>query len=142
MNIYIASDHTGVDFKKKIIEFFNSKNINIVDCGPFNNDKVSYAFYGKKLAEVVKKDKKSIGIGLCGTGIGISIAVNRIKGIRGARIVSNEDAILAKEHNDANILLFGARQLEINKIIEMIEIFLSKKFEGERHISRINELDS
>lgn len=141
MNLYIASDHTGYELKKQIIKYFENKNITIIDCGCFSKESSSYAEYGRKLAHAVKSEPGSLGFGLCGTGLGISYAVNRVKGIRGARICSIEDAILAKKHNNANILLFGARQQIFEEIIAMIEIFLSKEYEGGRHNSRIDELD-
>lgn len=141
MHLYIASDHTGYDLKKKLIKYFETKNVSIVDCGAFSENKASYAEYGKKLATAVKLEPGSLGIGLCGTGLGISFAVNRVKGIRGARLCSIEDAIMAKEHNNANILLFGARQQIFEEIVAMIEVFLSKEYEGGRHNRRIEELD-
>lgn len=141
MNVYIASDHSGFELKIKIKKYFEEKGISVVDCGAFNSEKSSYAKYGLKLANSVKAEPGSLGIGICGTGLGISYAVNRVKGIRGARLNSIQDAILAKEHNNANVLLFGSRQQIFEEIIVYIEIFLSKKFEGGRHIERIEELD-
>ena len=96
---------------------------------------------GKKLAKNVLNDKGSYGIGVCGTGLGISYSVNRFKGIRGARVTSVEDAKLAREHNDANVLLFGGRQLNIDQVEKMIDQFFKSKYEGGRHQKRIDELD-
>lgn len=140
--IYLAADHGGFQLKEGIKNYLNQKGFEVIDLGT-NNDlqPVSYADYGKKLAQNVLNDNLSYGFGVCGTGLGISYSVNRFKGIRGARITSNEDAILAKKHNNANILLFGGRQLTVEQAIEMIESFLSTEYEGGRHQSRIEGLD-
>ncbi|MGL6125388.1 MAG: RpiB/LacA/LacB family sugar-phosphate isomerase [Metamycoplasmataceae bacterium] len=140
MKFILAGDHGGYDLKSKIKDYLLSKNYKVEDLG-CDGSCVSYAEYGKKLANAVLKDKEMIGIGVCGTGIGISIAVNRFKGIRGARITSIEDAKFAKIHNNANILLLGGRQLSIEETIKMIETFIENEFEGGRHIPRLEELD-
>lgn len=140
MKFILASDHGGYNLKKQIKEYLELKKFDVDDLG-CNGESSSYAEYGKKLAEKVIKKKNSLGIGVCGTGLGISFAVNRVKGIRGARITSIEDAKLAKIHNNANILLFGGRQESIVEVIKMIDTFIENTFEGGRHIERINELD-
>ncbi|MGL5205251.1 MAG: RpiB/LacA/LacB family sugar-phosphate isomerase [Metamycoplasmataceae bacterium] len=142
MKFILSSDHGGYELKSKINDYLLSKNFEVEDLGcNCEDESVSYASYGKKLAMEVLKKEDTIGIGICGTGIGISIAVNRFKGIRGARITSIEDAKFAKIHNNANILLFGGRQLSIDQVVEMIKTFVENEFEGGRHISRIKELD-
>ncbi len=140
--VYLSSDHGGFDLKDLIKLYLTKKGFEVVDLGTTNNkESVSYAEYGKRLAQSVLNDKGSYGIGVCGTGLGISYSVNRFKGIRGARITSVEDARLAKEHNNANILLFGGRQISINQAEKMIDEFFNSKYEGGRHQSRIEELD-
>ena len=140
--IYLSSDHAGYDLKNNIKNYLKKNNYEVIDLGTDNNtDSVSYVDYGKKLAKNVLQNNGSYGIGVCGTGLGISFAVNRFKGIRGARITSMEDAILAREHNNANILLFGGRQITIEQAEKMIEEFFKNKFEGGRHKNRIDSLD-
>ncbi len=140
--IYLSSDHGGFDLKDLIKNYLEKNGYDVIDLGTSNNkDSVSYTDYGKKLAKAVLNDKGSYGIGVCGTGLGISYSVNRFKGIRGARITSVEDARLAKEHNNANILLFGGRQIPINQAEAMIQEFFKSKYEGGRHQSRIDALD-
>ena len=140
--VYLSSDHGGFDLKDLIKLYLTKKGFEVVDLGTTNNkESVSYAEYGKRLAQSVLNDKGSYGIGVCGTGLGISYSVNRFKGIRGARITSVEDARLVKEHNNANILLFGGRQISINQAEKMIDEFFNSKYEGGRHQSRIEELD-
>lgn len=143
---YLSSDHAGFFLKEKIKKYLIEKQIEVVDLGP-TTDKVSvsYAEYGKKLAINIlndkEKDKNVYGIGVCGTGLGISYAVNRYKGIRGARITSKEDAHLAKQHNNSNVLLFGGRQISFRKAKKMIDEFLNTEYEKGRHQLRIEELD-
>ena len=140
--IYLSSDHAGYDLKDKIKKYLEDQKYEVIDLGTNNNsDSVSYSEYGKKLAKNVLNDKGSYGIGVCGTGLGISYSVNRFKGIRGARVTSVEDAKLAREHNDAHVLLFGGRQLNIDQVEKMIDQFFKSKYEGGRHQKRIDELD-
>ena len=140
--IYLSSDHAGYDLKDSIKKYLEKNNYQVIDLGTNNNkDSVSYSEYGKKLAKSVLNDKGSYGIGVCGTGLGISYSVNRFKGIRGARVTSIEDSRLAKEHNNANILLFGGRQISSNEAEKMIDEFFKTKYEGGRHQKRIDELD-
>ncbi len=139
---YLSSDHAGYDLKSKIKDYLSDKGFEVIDLGTDNGTKsVSYADYGKLLAQNVVSDKNSYGIGVCGTGLGISYAVNRFKGIRGARVTSKEDAILAKQHNNANVLLFGGRQMKIHKVKKIIDAFLNAQYEGGRHQQRIDDLD-
>ncbi len=141
MKFILANDHGGYELKNEIKDYLLSKNFIVEDLGS-DGKSASYAEYGKKLAEQVLKEESSLGIGICGTGLGISFAVNRFKGIRGARLTSVEDAKMAKMHNNANILLFGGRQQKIEEVIVMINEFVENKFEAGRHISRLEELDN
>ena len=139
--IYIGSDHTGVELKRKLSDYATEKGYKVIDLGPSTNEiSVSYAEKGSEVAHSVI-DNNSIGIAICGTGLGISYAVNRVKGIRGARVVSKEDARMAKEHNNANILVFGSRQITPEKAIELFDEWDDATFEGGRHIERIERLD-
>lgn len=139
---YLSSDHGGFELKDQIKQYLEELNFEVIDLGSNSStESVSYSEYGKKLAKNVLENKESYGIGVCGTGLGISYAVNRFKGIRGARITSVEDAELAKKHNNANILLFGGRQVTIEQAKKMIDKFLSTEYENGRHQERIDDLD-
>ena len=139
---YLSSDHAGYDLKEEIKNYLLSLGFEVVDLGPSTaNVAVSYSEFGRSLAEVVSVNKDSYGIGVCGTGLGMTYAVNRFKGIRGARVTSVEDAKLAKQHNDANILTFGGRQLSFEMVKQMIDTFLATDYEGGRHQERIKDLD-
>ena len=140
--IAFSSDHGGYELKEILKKFVSSKGFELVDLGPNNGtESVSYAAYGNKLAEYVLDNKDVVGIGICGTGLGISYALNRHKGIRAARVVDVNDAYLAKLHNNANVLALGGRFIEPNIAEEIFTKFMETKFEGGRHNIRIEELD-
>ncbi|ADE20033.1 RpiB/LacA/LacB family sugar-phosphate isomerase [Mycoplasma crocodyli] len=140
--IALASDHAGFELKENIKNYLAKKGYETVDLGP-DTDKVSisYASQGNKLADYVVDNDVDFGVAVCGTGLGISYALNRHKHIRAARVASVEDAHLAKLHNDANVLCFGGRQIEKEKAFEMIDDYINTKYEGGRHQTRIDELD-
>lgn len=138
MKIAIASDHAGEEYKNKIINHF--KEFNITDLSPNNTPYDDYPDYAFKLGEAVANGEFSIGILVCGTGIGMSIACNKVKGIRCAHITRVEDAIKAKTHNGANVISFGS-YLDLNQVYEMVEKFINTTEKPEeRHINRINKI--
>ena len=140
--IAISSDHAGFELKENLKDFFKMKGIEVVDLGPETEDRISYATQGLKLAHYVKEhEEDTLGIAVCGTGIGISMAVNRVKGIRGARITSIKDAKMAKEHNNANIIVIGGRITTTKKAVDMYKTFTRARFEGGRHIERLEQMD-
>ncbi|QZE12097.1 RpiB/LacA/LacB family sugar-phosphate isomerase [Mycoplasma sp. Ms02] len=140
--VAFSSDHAGFELKENLKQFFIEKGYEIVDLGPSNGvDSVSYAEQGKKLSDYMTENGVEKGIAVCGTGLGISYALNRHKGIRAARVTSVEDAHLAKQHNNANVLVFGGRQVSGDFAREMTQEWLNTEFEGGRHLSRIEELD-
>jgi len=142
MKYAIASDHGGYELKENLVAYLKARGIEVEDLGTNSGTKsVSYATYGHALADFIKKNPDYKGIGICGTGLGISYALNRHKGIRAARVTSVEDAQLAKEHNDANVLAFGGRQVSPAQAKAMIEVFEAHDYEGGRHQPRIDELD-
>lgn len=140
-NIYIANDHTSVEAKNIIAEYFQNK-YRIYNLGTDETKSCNYAFYAQKLSLALLKDlDDSIGILLCATGEGMSIASNKINGIRCALVYNNDVASLAKRHNNANVIAFGTKQIPIDQIIEMIEIFLASEFEGGRHQIRLDSIE-
>ena len=139
MNIAIATDHTGKNVKNEIINFLNDE-YNVIDLSKDNYDTDDYPDYAFKVGEYVKNNKDTLGILLCGTGIGMSIAANKVKGIRCALVSNINEAKLSKEHNNANIIAMSAKQ-DINLIKECIKTFLTTEFSNEeRHIRRINKI--
>ena len=138
--VYIASDHAGYDLKENIKAYLESNNFNIKDLGPFNEDSVDYPDYGNMLGKFILENKNSIGIAICGSGIGISIALNRMLGIRAALCSNEEIAKLSRNHNDANVLVLAGRFMNLKKSSSIIDIFLKESFEGGRHERRVNKL--
>ncbi len=138
--IYIGGDHSSPEFKQEIINHFTKEGYQMVNLGTDSFDSVDYPDYGIKVAERVASDDKSLGIIICGTGIGISIAANKVHGIRAALLYNKETAELAKQHNNANVIAFGARMFDVEEIIEMITIFLTNKFLGGRHANRLKKI--
>lgn len=137
--IIIASDHGGFKLKEGIIKYFKENNIDYKDLGTYNEESVDYPDYGIKLGEEYMKGNYELGIVLCGTGIGISIAANKVKGIRAALVYDENTAKLAKEHNNANVISFGGRTTKLEDAIKYIEIFRNTKYEP-RHQNRIEKI--
>jgi len=138
---YIATDHAGYELKAYVKEFVTSLGHEIVDLGPDSAERVDYPDFAKKCAHAVLEDKGSFGILICGTGIGISIAANKVPGIRAALCHDHYTAKLTRQHNDANILCFGERVVGKGVIEDMIEVFASTKFEGGRHAGRVAKIE-
>ncbi|MDW2933176.1 ribose 5-phosphate isomerase B [Mesomycoplasma ovipneumoniae] len=139
--IAISSDHAGFERKKEIIQYLESLGHQVTDLGPYNDESSSYAIYAKKLANFLLENENQIGIGICGTGLGMSYALNRFKGIRAARVTNENDAFLAKLHNNANALALSGRFNSLEESKKIIDKFLEAEYEAGRHQSRIDELD-
>ncbi|MFM8422720.1 MAG: ribose 5-phosphate isomerase B [Candidatus Fonsibacter sp.] len=139
-SIIIGSDHAGFLVKEKIKVFLKKANIKLLDIGTFSEERVDYPDYAKKLALVVK-NKSIFGILVCGSGIGVSIAANRIKKIRAAVCYNKKSASLARKHNNANVLCLGARLIDFKNIKTIVNTFISTKFEKGRHLTRVKKLD-
>lgn len=135
--IALGSDHIGIELKKIIIEMLDEKGIAYKDYGPYNTDKVNYPVYGFKAAHAVASGECDRGIIFCGTGVGISIAANKVKGVRCVVCSEPYSALLSREHNDTNMLSLGSRVVggELAKMI--VTTWLGGKFEGGRHADRI-----
>lgn len=141
MKIAIGSDHGGFEVKAEIINYLNKK-FEMIDCGTFNNQSCNYADYGILVGEKVAKKEADFGIVICSSGIGITIAANKVKGVRCALLYNDEVAHLAKEHNNANVISFGAKFMDIEDIKKRIDIFLNSKFEEGRHLNRIETISN
>ncbi len=139
--IVIASDHAGFELKQDVIKYLAAQHYEYLDLGCNNTDSVDYPDYAYKLAEYVTLEKANYGILICGTGIGMSIAVNRFNKIRAALCLNEEMARLAREHNNANVLVLGARITKKDQALECVKIFLDTLFQGGRHQNRINKLE-
>ena len=138
--IYISSDHAGFKLKQAIKDYLSKKKINFEDLGPNNNDRVDYPDFAHKVARKVKTNKKNVGILVCGSGMGMSIAANRHKNIRAAQCFNLKSTKLSRLHNDANVITLGSRLLSKKNALNCISVFLNTKFEGGRHTKRIRKI--
>ena len=138
--IYISSDHAGFKLKEYLKNFLSKKKIKFFDLGPTNNESVDYPIYAHKVAKMVKINKNSVGILVCGSGTGMSITANKHKNIRAAQCFSLKSTKLSRLHNDANIITLGSRLLSKKKACSFVNVFLNTKFEGGRHIKRIRRI--
>lgn len=140
--IYIGSDHAGFELKQEILSHFASKSMEDLGCPSLHS--VDYPDYAVKVAHAVAADQGSFGILVCGTGIGVSIAANKCRGIRAAVCRTEFEAEVSRQHNDANIICIGARTTTTNVVLRLVAHFLRLDFEGGRHgrrVDKINALD-
>ncbi|MEY7999318.1 ribose 5-phosphate isomerase B [Clostridium sp. Mt-5] len=140
MKIALGSDHAGFPLKKEVIKYLQEKGMKIQDFGTFSEDSCDYPDYALKVAEEVSKKNYDFGILICGTGIGISIAANKVPGIRAALCGDTFSAHACREHNDANILAMGQRVVGVGLALDIVDTFLSAKFQGDRHQKRIDKI--
>lgn len=137
MRIAIASDHTGIELKSKIIKYLKELGHEVSDFGTNSAESIDYPIYGKKVAEEISKGNHDGGVLICGTGIGISLAANKIKGIRAAVCSEPYSAKLSKQHNNSNIIAFGARVVGVDLAKMIVKEWIEAKFEGGRHLKRV-----
>lgn len=138
----VASDHAGFELKSELIDFLLAKGCDVRDLGPNFADSVDYPDYGYALAHMVASGAVTIGVAICGSGIGISIAANRHPKIRAALCHNVETAQLARMHNDANVLALGARVVTSGLAKDMLTVFLATPFAGGRHVGRVEKLEN
>lgn len=142
MLLAIASDHGGFQLKEIIRKHLAERGEKVVDLGTSSEESVDYPVYGKACAEAVASGKAERGIVVCGTGIGISIAANKVKGIRCGLCTSVEMAQLTRQHNNANMLALGGRTTDPDLALQIVDAFLDTEFEGGRHKRRTDMLDN
>ena len=143
MKIALGCDHAGFEMKEKIKDFLCLKsNIEIFDLGTTSEQSVDYPEFGHAVGKKVVSESVDKGIVICGSGIGISIAANKIKGVRAALCTTIEHAEMSRKHNDSNILALGARITSFSDIKKIIDVWLDTDFEGGRHLDRIKKLEN
>jgi ribose 5-phosphate isomerase B len=142
MRIALGSDHGGFEYKEIIKERLINAGYEIVDIGVLSNQAVDYPDIAVEVSNTVVAGDADCGILFCGTGIGMSIAANKVKGIRAALCTDTFSARMAKQHNNANIITLGARTLGIELAYEIITAYLSEEFLGDRHLRRVNKIDA
>ncbi len=142
----LGSDHAGYPLKLEIMKHLDERNIEYKDYGCFSEDSCDYAVYAEKAAEAVKSGECERGLLFCGTGVGISIAANKVKGIRAACCSDEFSAEATRLHNDANFLCLGARVVDTAKALKLVDLFLDTPFSGEerhsRRIAQITEIEN
>ena len=142
MKVFIATDHRGIETEQKIVDYLKSKNIEVIQSLIPHSDTDDYVDYAKEVSKNVVNNQDSFGILICGTGIGMSIAANKIKGIRAARCVTKEDAYLTRNDNNANVLCFSYK-IELDTIYEIVNTFINTPFSTEeRHNRRVNKINN
>ncbi|SHK41165.1 ribose-5-phosphate isomerase [Hathewaya proteolytica DSM 3090] len=140
MKIALGCDHGGFELKNDIIKHLQGKGIDTKDFGTYSEDSCDYPDFGEAVAEAVVSKECDLGIIICGTGIGISIAANKVPGIRAALCSDTFSAHATREHNDANILAMGARVVGKGLALDIVDAFLAAEFQGGRHEKRVNKI--
>jgi len=142
MKYFIGTDHAGFEIKTFVIEYLRKKGIEVEDLGTYSTDSVDYPDFAHKVANAVLDNPGSMGILICGTGIGMSLAANKHRGIRAALCHDAYTAEMSRKHNNANILCFGARVVGKGVIESILDAWLNNKFEGGRHQRRVEKIDN
>lgn len=140
--IAIAADHGGFELKEKLLNHYKKQGLDLIDLGTHSSDSCDYPDIADKMASQILKGESDLGILICGTGIGISIAANRHLGIRAAILYDDFTAEMARLHNNANVMTFGGRTMSFEDVVKRIDIFLKTKYEGGRHEQRLSKLDN
>ena len=140
MKIAIGCDHAGINLKPALVKYLEENGYEYTDFGTYSKESCNYAEYGEKVAEAVAFGGYDRGILICGTGIGISIAANKVPGIRCAHCHDVFSAKATRQHNDANVISFGERVIGVGLMLEIVKAFLTTEFEGGRHCARIQKI--
>lgn len=140
MIIAIGTDHGGYDLKESLLKYLKSKGYELIDCGTDSDESVDYPDYGLKVAEKIISNKAELGVLICTTGIGQSIVANKIPGIRAALCLNVDQAEHSRKHNDANVIVFGAKYTKEKEAKKIIDIWLDTAFEGGRHKIRVDKI--
>tara|TARA_Y100000591_G_scaffold313793_1_gene319665 strand:- start:245 stop:682 length:438 start_codon:yes stop_codon:yes gene_type:complete len=138
--ISLASDHAGFNLKEIIKKKLIKNKVKVLDFGPYNKDSVDYPDYAKKVARNISSKKTNMGILVCGSGTGMAMSANKLRKIRAAVCYNSVSTRLSRTHNNANILALGSRLTNKKEALKLVNIFLSTKFEGGRHLRRIKKI--
>ena len=140
-NITIASDHAGYDLKNYLVKEIINMGFKVIDLGTNSNDSVDYPDFAKMAVKNILEKKSDVAVLICGSGIGMSMTANRFKGIRAALCRDVNDAKLARQHNNANILTLPGRQIDVDEAKNCFKIFINTSFEGGRHTKRVEKIE-
>jgi ribose 5-phosphate isomerase B len=142
MKIALGADHNGVEFKQLLVEHLKKVGYEVIDAGPQGEESVDYPDFAFSTAEMIANHEADRGILICGSGIGMSMAANKVDGIRAALCFTPESAALTRQHNDANVLALAGWQSEASDVLEIVDKFLTTEFEGGRHARRVDKITS
>jgi ribose 5-phosphate isomerase B len=142
MKYFIGADHAGIDFKTLVRELFANSGHEVIDMGPFTKDRVDYPDFAAKVCEQVLANENSKGILICGSGIGMSMAANKFDGIRAALCHNEYSAVMARKHNDANVLCLGERVSGTGIVEAIVHAWNANSFEGGRHTRRVEKINA
>ncbi len=142
MRIAVGSDHAGFLMKEALAEFLRSRGHEVVDCGCYTEERCDYPEFGAAVGRAVASGDAELGLGVCGSGVGIGMAANKIPGVRAATVHDVTSARMARRHNNANVICFGERFVGPQVALDALEAFLSATFEGGRHEARVEKLDA
>ena len=142
MLIAVGADHAGYRFKQEIASWLGERGYEVFDLGTHGPERVDYPDFGAAVGRAVADGSASLGVCVCGSGIGIAMAANKVKGVRAAVVHDAASAQLSRRHNDANVICFGERLLALDTVLEALEAFLGAEFEGGRHKERVEKLDA
>ena len=142
MKISLGADHAGFELKEKIKKLLLQQGIEVNDRGTHSSEAVDYPDYARKVAEEVADHDADLGILVCGSGIGMSIAANKVAGVRAANVSSEYEAQLSREHNDANVLTLGARLISDQNAFQIVQKWLETSFAGGRHQRRVEKINA
>ncbi len=140
MKIALGADHAGFELKNHIKQYLADRGISVDDKGTLSNDSCDYPDFARAVAEDVAKHRANFGILVCGTGIGMSMAANKVPGIRAAHVTTDFEAQMAREHNDANVLTLGARVVAEPAALHIVDTWLNTQFAGGRHQKRVDKI--
>lgn len=139
--VVVASDHNGVDQKEDIKRYLQTRNIKVLDLGPYDSESVDYNFYAKNLAKIIQNKEADNGILICGTGVGMSIVANRLSDVRAVLAHNNITTLKSREHNDSNVLCLGSWISSIDEMIQYVESWLAEDWAEGRHWKRVGAID-
>jgi len=140
MKISLGADHNGIDFKQMLSDHLKSAGHEVLDMGSSGTDSVDYPDFAFAAAEMVSNGEANRGILICGSGIGMSMAANKVPGVRAALCFTPESAALTRQHNDANVLALAGWQSDGGDVLEIVDTFLATDFEGGRHARRVDKI--
>jgi len=140
MRVYLGSDHAGFGMKESLKSYFERRGVEVVDVGAYSEDSVDYPDTAAKVARAVSDASADRGVLVCGSGIGMAIAANKIAGVRAAMVTDPELARMARLHNDANVITLGGRYIPLHVAEQILDAFLDTEFEGGRHLRRVQKI--